>query len=46
MNLKENYKGVSFIWHSIHNESVTFITNTYYNGFVDKKVKYKDQFHN
>jgi len=39
MNLKENYKGVYFIWHSIHNEFVTFIRNTYYNGFVDKEGK-------
>ncbi len=39
MNLKENYKHVSFIWHSIHNEFVTFIRNTYYNGFVDKEGK-------
>jgi len=37
MNLKENYKGVFFIWHSIHNEFVIFITNTYYNGFMDKR---------
>jgi len=36
MNLKENYEGVYFIWHSIHNEFVTSITNTYYNEFVDK----------
>jgi hypothetical protein len=39
MNLKENYKGVSFVWHFICNEFVTFITNTYYNGFVDKEGK-------
>ncbi len=37
MNLKENYKGVSFIWHSIHNKFVTSIMNTSYNVFVDKE---------
>jgi hypothetical protein len=39
MNLKENCKVVSFIWHFIHNEIVTSITNTCYNGFVDKEGK-------
>jgi hypothetical protein len=39
MNFKENYKGVSFIWHSIHIEFVISITNIYYNGFVDKEGK-------
>jgi len=39
MNLRENYKGVSFDWHYIHNEFVISIMNTYYNEFMDKEGK-------